>query len=37
MNNIPILLHDHDEYIPAETYLTGIQIYTKIIPKLANV
>lgn len=37
MNNIPVLLHDHDEYIPAETFLTGIEIYKKIIPKLASV
>ncbi|XP_031625543.1 aminoacylase-1-like [Contarinia nasturtii] len=36
MNNVPILLHDNDEYIPADTYLTGIQIYKKIIPNLAN-
>ncbi|KAH8419378.1 hypothetical protein KR222_010034 [Zaprionus bogoriensis] len=37
MNNTPVLLHDHDEWIGAETYLKGIQIYEKIISKLANV
>ncbi|XP_055303614.1 aminoacylase-1-like [Sitodiplosis mosellana] len=37
MNNVPVLLHDHDEYVRCETYLAGIQIYKKIIPNLANV
>lgn len=37
MNNISILLHDNDEYLSADTYLAGIEIYKKIIPKLANV
>lgn len=37
MNNTPVLLHDHDEWIGAETYLKGIQIYEKIISNLANV
>lgn len=37
LNNVPVLLHDHDEYVKADTYLTGIQIYKKIIPNLANV
>lgn len=30
-------MHDHDEYLNAETYLTGIKIYTDMIPKLASV
>ncbi|ALC47906.1 maker258 [Drosophila busckii] len=33
----PILLHDHDEYVRAETYLHGIEVYKKIIPAVANV
>lgn len=37
LNNIPVLLHDHDEYIRADTFLTGIEIYKKMIPKIANV
>lgn len=37
MNNIPVLLHDHDEYLQADTFLTGIQIYKKIIRSLASV
>lgn len=37
MNRVPILLHDHDEYLPAQTYLTGIDIYKKIITNVANV
>ncbi|EDW04843.1 GH11748 [Drosophila grimshawi] len=37
MNNTPVLLHDHDEWIGADTYLKGVQIYQKIISNLANV
>ncbi|XP_063705608.1 aminoacylase-1-like isoform X3 [Culicoides brevitarsis] len=36
MPNTPILLHDHDEYIKADVYLKGIEIYEKVIQKLAN-
>lgn len=36
MNNIPVLLHDHDEYLQADIFLAGIQIYKKIISNLAN-
>ncbi|KNC28371.1 hypothetical protein FF38_01389 [Lucilia cuprina] len=36
MNNTPVLLHDHDEFIQADTYLQGIEIYKKIIANLAN-
>lgn len=35
MNLTPTLLHDHDEFIRADTYLTGIEIYKKIISKLS--
>lgn len=37
MNNTPVLLHDHNEFLKADTYLNGIEIYKKIIPKLANI
>lgn len=36
MNNTPVLLHDHDEFLKADTYLRGIDIYKVIIPKVAN-
>ncbi|XP_013107881.2 aminoacylase-1 isoform X1 [Stomoxys calcitrans] len=36
MNNTPVLLHDHDEFIAADIYLRGIEIYEKIITNLAN-
>lgn len=36
MNNTPVLLHDNDEFIFADVYLTGITIYTKLIEKIAN-
>ncbi|XP_017057398.1 aminoacylase-1B-like [Drosophila ficusphila] len=37
INNTPVLLHDHDEFLHAETYLKGVEIYKKIIGNLANV
>ncbi|XP_034951255.1 aminoacylase-1-like [Chelonus insularis] len=37
MNNTPILLHDHDEYLNKDIFLRGIQIYMSIIPEVANV
>ncbi|RYG53877.1 M20/M25/M40 family metallo-hydrolase [archaeon] len=36
MRRLPILLHDHDEYITRESFLEGIDIYTKLIPALAD-
>ncbi|CAD7089930.1 unnamed protein product [Hermetia illucens] len=36
MNNTPVLLHDNDEYIDADIYLKGIEIYKTIIPNIAN-
>jgi aminoacylase len=36
MRNTPILLHDHDEFIPIDVFLEGIDVYEKIIPVLAN-
>ncbi|KAH8330623.1 hypothetical protein KR067_005856 [Drosophila pandora] len=36
MNNTPVLLHDHDEYLHADTYLKGVETYIKIIGNVAN-
>lgn len=35
MNHTPVLLHEHDEFIKASTYLDGIDIYRKLLLKLA--
>ncbi|KAM3964074.1 aminoacylase-1 isoform 1-T2 [Aphomia sociella] len=37
MNNTPVLLHDHDEYLSADIYLKGIDIYVKLLTAVANV
>ncbi|XP_058466583.1 aminoacylase-1-like [Malaya genurostris] len=37
MNKTPVLLHDHDEYLHAETFLKGIDIYKEIVSAVANV
>ncbi|XP_017873798.1 PREDICTED: aminoacylase-1-like [Drosophila arizonae] len=37
IRNTPILLHDHDEYLGADTYLEGIKVYTKLIAAVGNV
>uniref|UniRef100_A0A6P4FWV1 N-acyl-aliphatic-L-amino acid amidohydrolase n=1 Tax=Drosophila rhopaloa TaxID=1041015 RepID=A0A6P4FWV1_DRORH len=37
MNNTPVLLHDHDEFLQADTYLKGVEIFKKIISSVANV
>jgi len=36
MNNTPILLHDHNEYLNEKVFLRGIDIYTTIIAALAD-
>jgi len=36
MTRSPILLHEHNEYLERKVFLDGIDIYDKIIPKLAN-
>uniref|UniRef100_A0A914N6X8 Peptidase M20 dimerisation domain-containing protein n=1 Tax=Meloidogyne incognita TaxID=6306 RepID=A0A914N6X8_MELIC len=36
MINTPILLHDHNEYLNENVFLEGVRLYTKIIPRLAN-
>ncbi|XP_053612517.1 aminoacylase-1-like [Plodia interpunctella] len=37
MNHTPVLLHDHDEFLKADVYLRGIDIYVKLIAAVANV
>jgi aminoacylase len=36
MNNTPVLLHDHDEFLHADVYLKGIEIYEKVLEKVCN-
>lgn len=36
MRNTPILLHDHDEYVPVDVFLEGIKVYEKLIPALTE-
>lgn len=35
--NTEFRAHDHNEYLNADIYLTGIEVYTKILPRLGNV
>jgi len=35
--NTPVLIHDHDEFLKADDYLNGIEVYKKIIPNLTEV
>jgi len=37
INNTPILLHDHNEFLNENTFVKGIDIYMGIIPNLANI
>ena len=37
MNNTPVLLHDHDEFLNENVFLRGIDIYYNIIKNLAAV
>ncbi|EDV49623.1 uncharacterized protein Dere_GG17281 [Drosophila erecta] len=36
MNNTPVLLHDHDEFIQADVYLRGVRIFQSIISSVAE-
>jgi aminoacylase len=36
MNFTPLLAHAHNEFLQADTYLKGIEIYKKVITNLAN-
>ncbi|XP_068152465.1 aminoacylase-1-like [Drosophila tropicalis] len=37
INNTTLRIHDHDEFLGADKYLEGIEIYKKAIPALADV
>lgn len=37
MNNTPILLHDHDEFLNEKVFLHGIEIYCELLTALTNV
>ncbi|KAI6214297.1 N-acyl-L-amino-acid amidohydrolase [Aphelenchoides besseyi] len=37
MNNTPVLLHDHNEFLNDKVFLRGVDIYEKLIERLANV
>lgn len=37
IRNTPLKLHDHDEFIFADGYLDGINIYKRILLKIGNV
>lgn len=37
MNNTPILLHDHNEFLNENVFLKGIDVYCELIPALASV
>jgi len=36
MRKCPILLHDHDEFIPVNIFLEGIGIYEKLLPNITD-
>ncbi|XP_039958295.1 aminoacylase-1-like [Bactrocera tryoni] len=36
MANTPILLHAHDEYLQADIFLKGIEIFENVLPAIAN-
>ncbi|PVU85575.1 hypothetical protein BB559_006942 [Furculomyces boomerangus] len=37
LTNVPMLAHDHDEYVPEAEYLKGIDFYVDLIQRLGNV
>ncbi|KAL1500804.1 hypothetical protein ABEB36_006246 [Hypothenemus hampei] len=37
INNTPVLLHDHNEYLNKDVFLKGIDIYYRIIKDIANI
>jgi aminoacylase len=37
MNDTPVLLHDHDEYLNEAVYLRGVDIYEAILERIFNV
>jgi aminoacylase len=37
INNTPILLHKNDEYVNEKVFVRGVELFTKLIPRLANI
>lgn len=37
INFTPVLAHDHDEFLPVDVFLKGIEIYKNILISVANV
>ena len=37
MNNTPVLLHDHNEFLNEKVFLKGIDIFCDVIAEMANV
>ena len=37
MNNTPVLLHDHNEFLNENIFLTGIDIFCDVVAELASV
>lgn len=36
MNNTPVLLHDHDEFLNEKVFLRGLDIYEAILEKITT-
>jgi hypothetical protein len=36
MNETPVLLHDHNEFLNEKVFLRGVEIYEKLISELAS-
>ena len=36
MRRTPILLHDHDEFLPLDVFLEGVRVYEALIPRLTD-
>lgn len=36
LNNVPILAHSHDEYMPVESYLRGVEVTKHVLESLGN-
>lgn len=37
MNNTPVLLHDHDEFLNETVFLKGIDIYETLLENIVNI
>jgi aminoacylase len=37
MNNTPVLLHDHNEFLNENVFLRGIDIFVDVIDEMASV